>query len=178
MFIILAYLKLRSQQSHYAVPLSDAACDALEDVLIHYTSWPEIFILHPESSRVLPFYINKVESNVRSSKAVSRYCAFVPPRVACYTDRFAMYDLTFCFFLITTLTPSRDTAMLTFFFLMFLALNSYWGETKSRMLDYHLSSTMHYIGRSFLKPLSRIFFKELTVAVGSPILQGLIAYLA
>lgn len=33
--------------------------------------------------------------------------------------------LTFCFLRRITFTPSTDTTMLTFFFLMFLALNSY-----------------------------------------------------
>lgn len=34
-------------------------------------------------------------------------------------------SLTFCFLRRITFTPSTDTMMLTFFFLMFLALNSY-----------------------------------------------------
>lgn len=36
--------------------------------------------------------------------------------------------ITFFFFLRTTFTPSTDTMRLTFFFLMFLALNSYCGN--------------------------------------------------
>lgn len=39
-------------------------------------------------------------------------------------------SLTFCFLRRITFTPSTDTMMLTFFFLMFLALNSYWWEEK------------------------------------------------
>lgn len=38
---------------------------------------------------------------------------------------------TFCFFLRVTLTPSTDTMMPTFFFLMFFALNSYWKRSKN-----------------------------------------------
>lgn len=37
-------------------------------------------------------------------------------------------SLTFFFFFRITFTPSTDTMMLTFFFLMFLALNSYCKE--------------------------------------------------
>lgn len=37
---------------------------------------------------------------------------------------------TFCFFLSVTLTPSTDTMMPTFFFLMFFALNSYWNTAE------------------------------------------------
>lgn len=45
-------------------------------------------------------------------------------------------SLTFFFFFRITFTPSTETIMLTFFFLMFLALNSYckWEETKKRNL--------------------------------------------
>lgn len=41
-------------------------------------------------------------------------------------------SLTFCFLRRITFTPSTDTMMLTFFFLMFLALNSYWWEEKPK----------------------------------------------
>lgn len=42
---------------------------------------------------------------------------------------------TFCFFLRVTLTPSTDTMMPTFFFLMFFALNSYWKQSKMMTLE-------------------------------------------
>lgn len=41
-------------------------------------------------------------------------------------------SLTFFFFLKLTFTPSTDTTMLTFFFLMFFTLNSYCKEKTNR----------------------------------------------
>lgn len=43
--------------------------------------------------------------------------------------------LTFFFFLSVTLTPSTDTSIVTFFFLMPFALNSYWKREKIKEVE-------------------------------------------
>lgn len=65
--------------------------------------------------------------------------------------------LTFFFFLRLTLTPSTDTTMLTFFFLMFFTLNSYCEKTKKQKTDrvklIHSDSTVTVALRELLQYL-------------------------
>lgn len=66
---------------------------------------------------------------LRQRQAVVMKLNFRSPKTQVANDDNKRF--TFCFFLRVTLTPSTDTMMPTFFFLMFFALNSYWKQMET-----------------------------------------------